>query len=227
MEKANYILALDTAMSGCSACVYDVRSGQGWKKSEIVGRAQSERLVPMIGEVLAQAGMAYGDVNAIVTTVGPGAFAGLRIGLSTARAFGLALDIPVFGITTTQAMALQYVSEVKPKQSFTVALETKRTDFYMQIFDAQGHAICDPAALSFEDLHALIPGEMIVIGDAAARFKESAPQAVINTDYNIPDPEMMARALIAYPALCSESAEPLYLRDADVSLSTKPQRTIA
>jgi tRNA threonylcarbamoyladenosine biosynthesis protein TsaB len=74
------LLAFDTATSGCSAAVF--RGGaRAAHRAAAMTRGQSEALMPMIDETLAEAGLVYGDLDALAVTVGPGAFTGLRIGL--------------------------------------------------------------------------------------------------------------------------------------------------
>lgn len=75
-------------MAGCNVALYDRGAGRVFVESTAMARGQAEVLVPMIQRVMTQAEQPLSAVHAIVTTVGPGAFAGLRIGLSTARALG-------------------------------------------------------------------------------------------------------------------------------------------
>jgi tRNA threonylcarbamoyladenosine biosynthesis protein TsaB len=229
MTDSTVILALDTAMQGCSVAVLDSGSGQCAVQSEAMGRGQSERLVPMVDDVLARAGIAYTDLNLVAVTVGPGAFTGLRIGLSTARAFATALDIPVTGVTTMDVFARHYAADTDAP--FAVILETKRADFYVQFFDAEGGALgkaeaCDAAAIAAR----LKPG-MTVIGDGAARFNEMTERAFaasVVDGYILPDPRILAAiGLDRLKTGTLAPAEPLYLREADVSQPKKTQRSIA
>lgn len=68
---------------------------------EEVGRhAHAERLNTMVGEAMLEAGMAMTDLDGIAVGVGPGSYTGLRIGLSAAKGFAFALNIPIIGIGT-------------------------------------------------------------------------------------------------------------------------------
>src|ERR1700709_462807 len=98
------VLAIDTCFNRCAACLYDsatdaVLAGE----SLIMERGHAEALAPLVQRVFARAGT---TIDRIAVTTGPGTFTGLRIGLSFARAFGLAKNIAVIGLDTLHAVAL-------------------------------------------------------------------------------------------------------------------------
>ena len=105
-------------------------SGEVSSITDPMTRGHAERLVPLIQETLVQARCDFPDVGLIATSVGPGAFTGLRIGLSTARALGLALNIPVVGVTTLAALAAAYFDKQPEPDDCLILIETKRTDFF-------------------------------------------------------------------------------------------------
>ncbi len=228
------VLALDTAMNGCAAGVLDTDSEECVALVEPMPRGQAEKLVPLIQKALTKARLDFSDLGLIATTVGPGAFTGLRIGLSTARALGLALNIPVLGVTTLQVLAAAYFAKHQHGKNVLVLIETKRTDFYGQLFDAEGSSISAPFALSASVIaDAYLEQECVIIGDANARFMglltdEQKSRADAVDGFEIPDPAFIA--VIGYALFengdTDSPAEPLYLRDADVSQSKRPQRTI-
>ena len=68
-------------------------------------KGQAERLVPMLEDVLADAGIGWSGVTRIAVGVGPGNFTGVRISVATARGLALALGIPAVGVTRLEALA--------------------------------------------------------------------------------------------------------------------------
>ena len=219
------ILALDTAMGGCTAAV--VAEGHHGVRSETMPRGQAEHLVPFAQEAMEQGGVGYDDLDAVLCTVGPGAFTGLRIGLSTARAYGLSLEIPVFGITTTQVLALAF-SEKEGKPCATI-IETKRCDFYIQFFDKNGGAISEAQALERSDIK--VPEDCVLIGDGVARFLEAGglENEADATKYVLPDMLLAAKRLQAGGVtgdIFKKEAQPVYLRGADVSEPKTPPRKL-
>lgn len=234
MKNFSSILALDTAMNGCSAGVR-LADGRTFTETMTMTTGQSEHLVPLVSRVLRQAGLAYSQLDAIIATVGPGAFTGLRIGLSTAKSLGLALDIPVFGITTLQALALQYAQENTPQTQIIVLVDTKREDFYVQIFQADGTAISEPRAIPAGDIELLAFGRAVIFtGDAVERFQGLAQNAedgwVFDRSLMLPSAGVMAETLAVHgpeSPLLFRQINPVYLRAPDVSQPKKPQRVIA
>ncbi len=228
------VLALDTAMNGCTAGVLDTQSDICVAASEQMNRGHAEKLVPLIQSALTKARFDFPDLGLIATTVGPGAFTGLRIGLSTARALGLALNLPVIGVTTLNVLASAYFAAHQTDKNVLVLIETKRTDFYGQLFDAKGSALSEPFALPADTIaSAYLDKAVILIGDASARFlalldAQQKNAVEVMDGFEIPDPAFIAR--IGYALWESgdtdSPAEPLYLRDADVSQSKRVQRTI-
>lgn len=219
------ILALDTAMQGCGVCVYRTDKDRAFVYTRAMPRGQAEHLVPMIEEAMKDAGLDYDALDVIAVTAGPGAFTGLRIGLSTARALGQALDIPVRGITTLQVLACQYVRAQKPEQAFAVIIETKREDFYVQGFDKDGHALSEPDAMTADRIWEQAEDKDFV-GDGCRRFKAIIPQASVIESFDRPDPEIMARILKENQILYLDNSSPIYLREADTSKPRKSQRVI-
>lgn len=229
------VLALDTAMNGCAVAVWDAAAGAAAIEVRAMARGHAEALVPLLQTVLVKAQLDFPDLDLIATTVGPGAFTGLRIGLSTARALGLALEIPVIGVTTLEVLAASYFKKSQDQRNVLVLIETKRSDFYGQLFSASGSPLSEPFALPAVAISELyLVGNLNLIGDANHRFlsllDESDRVGVFAIDgFEIPDP--LCLAALAQARFASGDhltpADPLYLRGADVSQSKKVQRKIA
>ena len=238
MAEFKYILGLDTAMAACSASLFDVAGNNFATQIHQMPRGQAERLVPMAQDVVKEAGISFSDIDAIATTVGPGAFTGLRIGLSTARTFGLALDIPVIGCVTTDVLAKQFFEEqdIEQEQILAVLIETKRKDFYIRTYNADMSFNTEPQELELGEVLKLLASENAVcIGDVLSRFQKAAgdnlPANITFIDgYEVPDPEVICRLCKCYEeqgVLDKHDAEPLYLRGADTSEPKKKARVIA
>lgn len=221
------ILALDTATVGCSVAL--------WQDGEILARraremarGQSEALVPMIQTVLADAGVTALGVHLIAVTRGPGAFTGLRIGLSTARAMALAAGIPCLGVDTTDVVA-RGVDARQMTGQLLVALDTKRADFYVQKFSSDQKPFGPPQALPPEALVEFVSdtsdgGPLLVAGDAAggaAQILSDAGVPVLVADGpSLPDASHLAEIAAErwQPGQVLTPPQPLYLRPPDAKV---------
>jgi tRNA threonylcarbamoyladenosine biosynthesis protein TsaB len=92
------ILAFDTSAAHCAAALL-CGTAAPLIRVETIERGQSERLVPLLEELLAEGGVTWSDLQAIGVGVGPGNFTGIRIGVATARGLALGLGIPAVGIS--------------------------------------------------------------------------------------------------------------------------------
>jgi len=100
-----HLLAIETATEACSVALV---SGQMIvQRHEIAPRRHAELVLPMIEQVLAEAGLARGALDAIAVGRGPGAFTGVRLAISIAQGLALGLDRPVVPISTLAALALE------------------------------------------------------------------------------------------------------------------------
>jgi tRNA threonylcarbamoyl adenosine modification protein YeaZ len=81
-------------------------------KLEEMSRGQAERLMPLLQEVLTEAGKDWPDLDRIGVGIGPGNFTGIRISVSAARGLAMGLDIPAVGVSTFEAIALDAPNRV-------------------------------------------------------------------------------------------------------------------
>ena len=99
------ILAIDTALDACSVCIAtDLSDDLLAEESMTLARGHAEALLPMLECVMARVEGGFESLDRVAVTVGPGSYTGLRVGLSAARAVGLATQVPVVGVTTLSAL---------------------------------------------------------------------------------------------------------------------------
>ncbi|QDE31006.1 MULTISPECIES: tRNA (adenosine(37)-N6)-threonylcarbamoyltransferase complex dimerization subunit type 1 TsaB [Shewanella] len=109
MPKPLTILALDTCTETCSVAL--TINGDVYARIEDAPREHSQRLLPMVDDVLAEAKVTLVDIDMIAYGRGPGSFTGIRICTSMTQGLALGLDLPVIGISTLTAMAQMAVSQ--------------------------------------------------------------------------------------------------------------------
>lgn len=191
------ILAFDTAVTGCSVVCLDSKTGGYTVRSVMTDRGQAEMLVPLIQEVVTESGFEMTHIDCIAVTQGPGSFTGVRIGLATARALGLALNCPVIGFSTLFILAKQ----ADPAPSILALIDTKRNDFYGQMFDGEGEPL-EPARIWTQEEADGFDGQVIWGG---------MPDMVLMAG-------LAAMAYVGKKEFCLEGTpQPIYLRNAEVS----------
>jgi len=211
------LLAIDTATSAITVALHD---GEGVlaESSTLDPRRHGEFLAPGIAEVLRQAGRSAAQVSAVVAGTGPGPFTGLRIGLVTARTFGFALGIPVFGVCSLDALAhqgwLQDASELG--QSCVVATDARRKEVYWARYDITEVGVVrrgDPMVAKPETVAEQVRG-LPVIGRGAELYPSCFGRRVGPLDVSAGALAGLA-ALRLGAGLGLPAAEPRYLRRPD------------
>lgn len=215
------ILALDTAASWCAAAVYDSGSGAVLAEvSENIGKGHAEVLMDYVGRALAAAGTAIAEMDRVAVNIGPGSFTGVRIGVSAARGFALALGVPAIGVTAFEALAAETAAAF-PARPVLVLLDAHRGEIYAQSFGADGAAQSKPAVFSREEAQAFAdaqPKETVLAGSAAGGMN-----AALGDRFALGGAEPTGR-IGAYARLAAlrepgEAPKPLYMRGPDA----KPQ----
>lgn len=220
------LLAFDTTAPACSIAL--VRAGAVIAGArELMDQSQAEALMPLIERVMAEGGVSYAALDRIAVTVGPGSFTGVRVGLSTARALGLAAGKPVVGVSSLEVLAGAVPQDERGAlTTILAAADTKRGEVYIQPFCANGGGPeGDPVALPPEAIAAWLDGNpalrdksFLLVGDGAALVKQALPQARLSGASPLPDPALLAR-IAAARAPDPAGPLPLYVLPPKITLA--------
>ncbi len=104
------ILCLETSTAVCSVALVENGNVVALRES-LDGQNHAEKITLFIDEVMKEAGIAYKDLDAVATSMGPGSYTGLRIGVSTAKGLCYAMEKPLIAIDTLAAMACGFLSQ--------------------------------------------------------------------------------------------------------------------
>jgi tRNA threonylcarbamoyl adenosine modification protein YeaZ len=197
------ILAFDTGGPHVAAAL--LRGGEVLDSvSEPMERGQAERLVDLLGELLAGQGLDFTDLDAVACGTGPGNFTGVRIAVAAARGLALARGIPAFGVTRFEAEA-----EGLPRPCL-VALDARRGESYVQRF---GDGAVGPVLLP-EGAEWPLDGCISTTGDARGLPDAAGARAPLAPDKLA---EAMGRVAGARTGTAQPRPAPLYLRGADAA----------
>ena len=200
------LLAIDTSASLVSVALLMGKRNVRFCEQEME-RGQGEALISMIQELFESARLNIKDLTGVAVAVGPGSFTGVRIGIATARAIAMALDIPVYGVTNFEAYSY---SILKP---ITVVLDSKRDDYFVQKFDGNGTAVDVPKIATAKQMKKALP--FTAVGSGANKLAGEIGCKVLNKI----SPTAVSVGRVALERLDHPMpASPLYLREADVTL---------
>ena len=218
------ILAFDTSTEYCSVALWQDGAESG--RCEHVGQRHSEVLIPMLDDLLRNAGIRLADLDGIAFGAGPGSFTGVRIACSAAQGLALGADKPVVGICTLQALA-----EDAGGDRVIAVLDARMAEVYYAAYEKrQGtwHTVHEPELC--------LPQQAPAVGGAGwagagSGFLAHGPQlreryaANLSAVADQAVPQAAAIARLAAPRFAAglgvhaAEATPLYLRD-KVALKT-------
>ncbi|RGP39077.1 tRNA (adenosine(37)-N6)-threonylcarbamoyltransferase complex dimerization subunit type 1 TsaB [Pseudotabrizicola alkalilacus] len=201
------LLAFDTSAAHCAAALL-LPDGRCLIRVEDMAKGQAERLIPLLEELLAEAGIGWNDLAGIGVGTGPGNFTGVRISVAAARGLALSLGVAAIGVTRLEALAHGL------PRPLTVVEDARREEVYLQHFGADG-----PDAAGLHPLAGLtVTGP--VTGSAAAALGAEPLQPAM--------PLIQAIARIATTRLGTPQPRPapFYLRGADAAPPSDPPPVI-
>jgi len=213
------ILAIDTSCGAASVAVADgARVEPLAAISRPMARGHTEALAPMVEEAMRGVDGGFASLTRIGVAIGPGSFTGIRVGLAMARAMGVALAIPVVGVSTLAAFAAPLLSE--PRSGIIAAtVDARHGSVYFQLFEANGRPLGPPRCDSpRECVRAIGAGPAWFAGDAAALVASEAQRAGLPYDLDTARaaPDIVALAwmgLAVDPAI--SPARPVYVKPPD------------
>jgi tRNA threonylcarbamoyladenosine biosynthesis protein TsaB len=211
------VLAIDTALGACSACVVDASAMAVPLSREQIAmeRGHAEALMPLIERVMKAVEGGFASLDRVAVTVGPGSYTGLRVGISAARAIALAANIPAIGVTTLAASAAPLIGR-EPGRVIAAAHDAKHGQVWFQALTAEGKPLVSLRQVSYRDAaRAIGAGPVSLVGSAALNVANEAwaigLDAAVVDDARAPDVSWVARlGMIADPE--AAPPRPLYLK---------------
>jgi tRNA threonylcarbamoyladenosine biosynthesis protein TsaB len=223
------ILLLETATSSCSVALTE--NGEIIGSKEVNERnIHASHITLFIEELMISAGKKYSDLNAVAVSKGPGSYTGLRIGVSTAKGLCYALDIPLIGIDTLEAMAsgLQSQIDLADLDLLIPMIDARRMEVYTGIFQ-KDLSVLEPVSDKIVDVHSFEQfknNKLLLFVDGAAKFKdlfsEQSNIRIIDFDNSAKDLNFLAcRKLLNRETEDVAYFEPFYLKEFVVTSSSK------
>jgi len=193
------ILAFDTSSAACTAALFDGAGKIVAQRDEVIGRGHSERLVPMLAELLDGR-----TATSILVGVGPGSFTGIRVGIAAAHGLAIGWDADLAGMSSLALLA----TGVEGSGEVAVAVAGGHGELVVQQFGGSGAA---------RDFFSLPPAEAAAATGAGLVVGSGAPQLVDARGWGEAREAWpsAANALKMPPALRSLAPKPVYARAPD------------
>lgn len=225
------LLAFETATEACSVAV--LVDGAVHERFEIAPRRHAELSLPWAERLLAEAGVAKSQLDAIAVGRGPGAFTGVRLAIAIAQGIALALDRPLLPVSTLAALAMRAPGDGK----VLAAIDARMGEIYVATFRREGEGVfasSDEAVVAPADYPLPEGGDWQGVGTgfgaADGRLQARLQGRLASVDATaLPHAADVARlGALAYArgeAVAPERIEPAYLRN-NVALTIAEQQAL-
>jgi tRNA threonylcarbamoyladenosine biosynthesis protein TsaB len=178
------LLGIDTSTPASAACVLRADGGSFETPPEparlLEPPAHARELMPAVAEVMRQAGVGFGDLEAIAVGVGPGTFTGLRIGIATARALASAGGLPLRPVSSLAALAEGIDADLR-----LPVIDARRGEVFAAVYDVDGERrwppfVAAPEAVGERVREAGLDAQ--AAGDGSIRFRGVLEASGIRVD---------------------------------------------
>lgn len=213
------LLALDTSTEACSVAL--LHDGRVLSRHEVIPRLHAQRLLPMVQELVAEAGIVLSAVDAIAFGRGPGAFTGIRIAIGVVQGLAFALERPVLPVSDLAVIAQRAWRE-HGAERVAVAIDARMDEVYWGCYQLDG------AEMSLAGSEAVLPPEQVGLPRSSAAgwfgagtgwgYRHRMPVQCSALDASLL-PHARDLLVLAQPAwargeaVAAELAQPVYLRD--------------
>ncbi|MCO1334911.1 tRNA (adenosine(37)-N6)-threonylcarbamoyltransferase complex dimerization subunit type 1 TsaB [Microbulbifer sp. OS29] len=218
------ILALDTTSGACSVAL--LSNGQLIERFIQAERDHTRRLLPMVDEVLTEAGMKLAELDAMAVSRGPGSFTGLRIAISCVQGLAFSVDLPVVPVSSLAALALG-ARRAHPewgRSPVAAMLDARMQQVYWGVYSAESpndslitEAVQNPDQVVLSLKEAALPAPVYGAGPGLHyEAFEQAPLAEVDLTSLIRAGDIAQLAIPLWErgtAVSAEQLEPAYLRN--------------
>ena len=218
------ILAIDTATEACSVALWN--NGEKHALFEICPREHTQRILPMVQQILAESGVSLNQLDALAFGRGPGSFTGVRIGIGIAQGLAMGADLPMIGVSTLATMAQGAFRQMGATQVLA-AIDARMGEVYWGQYQRQNdgvwlgentEAVFTPERAQ-QNVMALA-GEWASVGTGWGTYPDMAaatPITLVDGQITLPQAEdMLPLALVDFALgkmTAVENAQPTHLRN--------------
>ncbi len=217
------LLAIDTVTEACSAALW--QDGEVQARFELAPRRHTQLILPMVQELLAEAGITLTQLDAIGVDRGPGSFTGVRIGTGVVQGLAYAADLPVVPVSSLAALA-QAVWQQTGHAQVLAMIDARMHEVYGACYVRQANRMLLIGAEQVGPISAMIPADTACawycVGSGSREYAAQLQahdhlQVIADSELDFPRAAVVA-GLAATAYQCNEyvnaaQLEPSYLRN--------------
>lgn len=200
------ILGFDTVSSVCSVCIYD---GEYHSFETTSSYGHAGELMPLIHEALTSLSYSLKEMDALVVSLGPGSFTGIRIGLATALGLSRGSGVPCFGVDSLLSRIYAYEAPTR-----LPLMDARRGNVYGASYGLFEKEAFNGTFIDLVEELKDVEGELLFIGEKLEPFHQAALE--LKSSSFVPAKDLAKGVIQAYQEgkICKE-LRPIYLREAE------------
>ncbi len=152
------ILAVETSTDACSAALFI--NGEISEKFAVAPRGHTKLILPMIDELMAEAELRPGQLDAIALSRGPGSFTGVRIATGVVHGIAFGADLPVAIVSTLAAIAQDYFNRHAGETAFT-AMDARMDEIFWAVYQRNALGLAELVGVE-----AVVPASKAILPDS-------------------------------------------------------------
>jgi tRNA threonylcarbamoyladenosine biosynthesis protein TsaB len=214
-------LAIESSTESCSVALQ--AGEQVLERWVVQPQGHAKTILPWAGELLAEAGLGYAQLDRLVVARGPGGFTSLRIGLGIVQGLALAQDLPVHPVSSLESLA-ESADPERTHPRLLALFDARMGELYAAWYEQSAAArsrigdeqLCAPDELTFPDessWFAVGPGVTSFRDTLRSNFGERLHMPDIDDDTIWPMASALLRLADTVPAVAGHEITPTYLRD--------------
>lgn len=215
------VLGIDTSTAASAACVLRT-DGEAFEHEPGPERlterpAHAAELMPAVARVMAEAGLDYGDLDAVAVGVGPGAFTGLRIGVATARALASSAGVELRPVSSLKALSAGIEAERR-----LALIDARRGEVFAALYEGADELWPEAVAAPSELARCVVESGLqpLAAGDGSVRFRDDLEAAGVRvaaagSRAHVVRGLSICRLALNVPSVAPEAVLPQYLREPD------------
>lgn len=208
------ILAIDTSSSICSVAILEDNNIIIEKHNDDE-KTHSQKLMPLIDELFKESSLALDNIDLLACSQGPGSFTGIRIGISTVKAFADVKNIPIIGVTSLESLAYN----ITDSGLIATLIDAKHDNVYFALYELKHNkytTIIEPISDTISNVIQVLKSystNITFVGDGSEAHKDLISTEISNCVFASTEQNLQTSISIgksAYDKYIADNYQPVY-----------------